>query len=178
MKLNICNRPVLSAMNDPMSTDINIPADPLDRAIANPEDFNPALFHRFMSKRGHGGFLGLDYVAHGDGWIELALPWRADLVGDPATGILASGPIISMMDNATSMSVWTKTKTFRPQVTLDLRVDYMRPATPGKTVIGRGECYHLTRSIAFVRGTAHEGDPDDPVAHVVGTFIAVENMLA
>lgn len=57
------------------------------------------------------------------------------------------------------------------QATLDLRVDYLRPATPGKTVIGRGECYRITRAIGFVRGQAHDGDPADPLAHVAGTFM-------
>ncbi len=88
--------------------------------------------------------------------------------------MIASGPILSMMDMATSMSVWLKLNGFRPHATLDLRVDYLRPATPGKTVIGRGECYRLTRLIAFVRGTAHDGDPADPLAHVAGTFMAPE----
>ena len=41
-------------------------------------------------------------------------------------------------------------------------------------MIGRGECYKLTRSIAFVRGLAHDGDINDPVAHVVGTFMMTE----
>ena len=50
--------------------------------------------------------------------------------------------------------------------------DYMRAAEPGRTVIGRGECYKLTRTIAFIRGIAHDGDPADPVAHVTGTFMA------
>ena len=58
--------------------------------------------------------------------------------------------------------------------TLDLRVDYLRPATPGRRIVGRGECYGLTKSIAFVRGTAHDGDADDLVAHVTGTFISTE----
>jgi acyl-coenzyme A thioesterase PaaI-like protein len=104
--------------------------------------------------------------------MELALPWREDLVGDPASGVLASGPIISLMDNATSMSVWTLSGTLTPHATLDLRVDYMRAAVPGREVIGRGECYKLTRNIAFIRGIAHDGDPQDPVAHVIGTFMA------
>jgi acyl-coenzyme A thioesterase PaaI-like protein len=57
---------------------------------------------------------------------------------------------------------------------LDLRVDYLRPALPGRTVIGRGECYRLTRAISFIRGQAHDGDPADPLAHVAGTFMNVE----
>jgi uncharacterized protein (TIGR00369 family) len=136
--------------------------------------FDPAAMARLMNGRGHGGFLGLHYVDHGDAWIEIALPWRADLVGVPETGVLASGPIITLLDNATSMSVWVRSGAFRPQATLDLRLDYVRAATPGETVIARAECYRLTRSAAFVRGLAHDGNPADPVAHAAGVFMSVE----
>jgi len=133
--------------------------------------FDPAIAARIMNDRGHGGFLGVRYHDHGEDWLELAMPWREDLVGVPETGVLASGPIISLLDNATSMSMWTRRGVFSPQATLDLRVDYVRAATPGKTLIARGECYQLKRSIGFVRGIAHEGDPADPVAHAAGIFM-------
>ncbi|MGQ2941753.1 PaaI family thioesterase [Blastomonas fulva] len=152
--------------------------DPTPEAADLNDGFDPGMFQTMMSTHGHSGHLGILYSAHGDNWVELALPYAPGLVGDVDSGVIASGPIISLMDNATSLSVWTAIGKFRPQVTLDLRVDYMRPATPGKTVIGRGECYKTTRSMAFVRGIAHDGDPDDPVAHVAGTFIRVENFLA
>jgi uncharacterized protein (TIGR00369 family) len=135
-------------------------------------DFEPAEAAAMMTRHGHGGWLGISYHAHGPDWMELALPWREELVGEAASGVLASGPIISLMDNATSLSVWTLTGRFVPHATLDLRVDYMRAAVPGRTVIGHGECYKLTRTIAFIRGYAHDGDPDDPLAHVAGTFMA------
>lgn len=121
---------------------------------------------------GHGGRLGIEYRDHGPDWAELALPYDAALVGDVASGVLASGPILAMMDMATSVGVWLRLGKFEAHATLDLRIDYLRPATPGRTVIGRGECYRLTRSIAFVRGQAHDGDPDDPLAHVAGTFMS------
>jgi len=139
--------------------------------------FDPRAFQAMMAATGHSGHIGLAYRDHGTDWVELELPYSDALIGDPATGVLASGPIISMMDNATSLAVWTAMGAFRPQVTLDLRVDYMRPARPGRTLVGRGECYKYTRSIAFVRGIAHDGDAGDPVAHVAGTFIHVENFL-
>jgi uncharacterized protein (TIGR00369 family) len=123
---------------------------------------------------GHGGRLGIVYHDHGDDWAELAVPWHADLVGHEASGVLASGPILALMDMATSVAVWLKLDAFKGHATLDLRIDYLRPAHPGQTVIGRGECYRITRSIAFVRGQAHDGDPNDPLAHVAGTFMAVE----
>ena len=134
--------------------------------------FDPARAVRGMGRHGHGGWLELDYHAHGPDWVELMLPWREDLVGVAETGVIASGPIISLMDNATSMSVWTVAARFTPHATLDLRVDYMRAAVPGKTIIGRGQCYKLTRTIAFIRGVAYDGDLEDPVAHVTGTFMA------
>ena len=134
-------------------------------------EFDPARFIRSMMSRAHNGLVGMEYRDHGAGWCELQLPWREELVGDISTGILASGPIITMMDMATSLSIWLKSGKFRPQATLDLRVDYLRPAEPGKAVIGHGECYKITRSIAFIRGEAHDGDPAHPIAHVAGTYM-------
>ena len=93
------------------------------------------------------------------------------LVGMPESGIIASGPIISLMDMATSIAIWVKLGRFRHQATLDMRVDYLRPAVPGHTIIGRGECYAVTKSVGFVRGLAHEGDPENPLAHVSATFM-------
>ncbi|WP_353229826.1 PaaI family thioesterase [Novosphingobium sp.] len=127
-----------------------------------------------MNFGGHSGFIGMRYRDHGPMWIELEFDWREDLVGEVETGVLASGPIISLLDNATSMSVWTRTGQFRPQVTLDLRIDYTRAAVPGKTIVARAECYQVRRSMAFVRGIAHDGDPDDPVAHAAGIFMLVD----
>jgi uncharacterized protein (TIGR00369 family) len=133
--------------------------------------FDPRRFMSFVRQVGHGGALGIEYVGHGADWAELSLPYDEKLIGMRESGVIASGPIISLMDMATSIAIWVKLERFRHQATLDLRVDYLRPARAGKTVIGRGECYGVTRSIAFVRGTAHDGDIGDPVAHVTGTFM-------
>ncbi len=134
-------------------------------------DLDPAQILASFRQYGHNALTGVVYHAHGEDWVEMALPYRDALVGDEGTGILASGPIFTLMDMVTSTSIWIKSGVLRPQATLDLRVDYLRPAEPGKTVIGRGQCYKLTRSIAFVRGEAHDGDPAHPIAHVAGTFM-------
>lgn len=132
--------------------------------------FDPVRLIRMMSKNGHNKLIGTQYHAHGEGWCELALPYSEELVTDTDSGILASGPIFTLMDMATSLSIWLKTGIFQPQATLDLRIDYLRPAKPGQMVVGHGECYHVTRSIAFIRGHAHDGDPEKPIAHVAGTY--------
>lgn len=136
--------------------------------------FDAEMLFKRISQHGHNGALGIEYRAHGEDWIELALPYDEKLVGNTDTGILASGPIISLMDMAAGMSTWLRAGAMRASATLDLRVDYLRPAKPGNTVVGRTQCYRMTRNIAFVRGQAHDGDPDDLVAHVVGTFMFME----
>jgi uncharacterized protein (TIGR00369 family) len=135
------------------------------------ERFDPQLFMSYVRKAGHSGALDIAYVGHGDDWAELSLPYNERLIGMPESGIIASGPIVSLMDMATSLAIWIRLGKFRHQATLDLRVDYLRPANPGNAIIGRGICYGVTRSVGFVRGLAHDGDPDDPVANVTGTFM-------
>jgi len=136
--------------------------------------FDPERFMSYVRDLGHGGAIGIAYHDHGDDWVELCLPYDPRLIGVAETGILASGPIISLMDMSTSLAIWIRLGQFRHQATLDLRVDYLRRATPGRTIIGRGICYGTTRSVGFVRGMAHDGDAEDPVANVTGTFMFTE----
>jgi uncharacterized protein (TIGR00369 family) len=138
---------------------------------AKPASFDPERFFELARRVGHGMALGLEYRASGDNWMELCLPWREELVGVPETGVLASGAIVSLIDTASGGSVWMTLGHFVPIVTLDLRLDYMRPAPKGETVIARCECVKLTRQIAFIRGVAHGGDPERPIAHSAATFM-------
>ncbi len=132
--------------------------------------FDPAALLA-SHKSGHVVALGLRLTGHGADYCELAIDYDRRLVSDATSGILASGPIVSLMDTAAGFSVWARRGGFAPQATLDLRLDYLRPARPGQTVTGRAECYRLTRRVAFVRGLAHDGDPDDPVAHLTATYM-------
>jgi len=140
-------------------------------ALGKGGQFDVERFFELARHVGHGRALGLVYRASGEQWVELALPWREELVGAVDSGILASGAIVSLVDTAGGASVWLALGRFQPIVTIDLRLDYLRPALKGETVITRCECYKLTRSIAFVRGVAHSGDEARPVAHATGTFM-------
>lgn len=159
LKLNDCNK-------------CNTPPK-LARMSINPSQFDAEQAGKFFFRAGHTGWLGLRYADHGGNWVELELPWREDLLGERDRPVLASGPIISLMDMASGMSIWQTKGVFTPIATLDLRVDYQRPARERSAVWGRVECYRTTRSAAFVRGIAHDGDRDDPVAHVAGVFMTI-----
>ena len=136
-----------------------------------PQRFDLAGFFDFARKVGHGRALGLEFCDSGDNWAELSLPWREQLVGVPESGFLASGAIISLIDTASGASVWAMLNKFVPVVTLDLRLDYLRPALKGQTIYARCECVKITRRVAFIRGVAHAGDPDKTIAHSAATFM-------
>ena len=138
-------------------------------APADSERFDPARFFELARRVGHGRALGMEFGSAGDNWTELRLPWRDELVGVPESGILASGAIVSLIDTASGTAVWSTIGKFVPLATLDLRIDYLRPAFCGESVVARCECTKLTRRIAFTRGTAFVGDK--PIAYSSGTFM-------
>lgn len=131
--------------------------------------FDAERFFALARAVGHGRALGMEFGAAGDDWTELVLPWREELVGVPDSGILASGAIVSLIDTASGTAVWSALGKFIPLVTIDLRIDYLRPAFRGENVRARCECTKLTRRIAFTRGTAFVGDK--PIAYSSGTFM-------
>ncbi|WP_265563007.1 PaaI family thioesterase [Sphingomicrobium arenosum] len=133
-------------------------------------NFDIAQFLRLIGSVGHGKALGYDYVDHGDNWVELGLSPKPELVGVPEDGILASGAIVGLLDTCGGASVWQALGKFEPIVTIDLRLDYLRPATIEDRIIARCETYKLTRSVAFVRGIARLEDGRE-LAHVAGTFM-------
>jgi uncharacterized protein (TIGR00369 family) len=133
--------------------------------------FDPRGFFEIARKIGHGRALGLEYRDSGENWAELALPWREELVGVPETGVLASGAIVSLIDTASGTSVWVTLDRFTPIVTVDLRIDYLRPAAKGETIVARCECVKVTKRIAFVRGVAHGGEDQRPIALSAATFM-------
>jgi acyl-coenzyme A thioesterase PaaI-like protein len=89
-------------------------------------DFDPERFFELVRQVGHGRALDLEYRNSAENWIELALPWREELVGIPDEGILASGAIVSLLDTCGGASVWMALGHFQPIVTIDLRLEIGR----------------------------------------------------
>jgi len=119
----------------------------------------------------HNRALGLETVDLADGTARLRLPYHASLVGNPETGVLHGGAISSLMDACCGAAVFMALELPLPIATLDLRIDYLRPATPGQDVIASCHCYKVTHNVAFVRGVAYHDDPDDPIAAAAGSFM-------
>ena len=115
--------------------------------------------------------LGIEAVAAEDGGCVLALPYAPEFVGDPDSGVLHGGAVTALIDTAFGFAVFFRIQAFRPMATLDMRIDYLRPAKPGVKIHTRARCYKVTPELAFVRGCSYEDDVEDPFASCVGVFM-------
>lgn len=115
--------------------------------------------------------LGVSFSTETEGVVIGQLPYRLDLVGDPTSGVLHGGVVTTLLDSTAGAAVLSRIGTPMPIATLDLRIDYLRPSTPHKTLRAKVECFKLTHHVAFTRGIAYNDDESDPVASVAGTFM-------
>ncbi len=118
----------------------------------------------------HGRELGIRIVDLAPASATMALDYQSRLVGNPETGILHGGVITTLVDTVSAMSVFAALRRMVAIATLDLRIDYLKPATPSRELVARADCYKTTRQIAFTRCTAYH-ERSDPIASCVGTFM-------
>ena len=114
--------------------------------------------------------LGMRFDEIGDGRAVISMPYKPELVGDPQSGVIHGGAVSALMDTCGGAAVMSHPEAPSASATIDLRIDYMRPATPGDRITARAHCFHLTRSVAFVRAEAWDSDPSRPVASATGAF--------
>jgi uncharacterized protein (TIGR00369 family) len=124
----------------------------------------------FIDTLPHSRALGMRVERFDDGHAVLSMPYDRRLIGDPVTGVLHGGAISALMDTASGASVMAHPTAPASTATLDLRIDYMRPAVPGQRVTAHAHCFHITRTVAFVRVIASDDDADRPVATGAAAF--------
>ena len=130
---------------------------------------DPTPTQRFFDAIPHSRALRMHLEEIGDGRAVISMPWAEELVGDPSTGVIAGGAVSALMDTCCGAAVMSYPGA-KGTATLDLRIEYMRAAKPGQRITARAECFHATRTVAFVRATAHDEDTSLPVATASGAF--------
>ncbi len=121
----------------------------------------------------HGQAIGMEMVGIEGRKCIVKVPYGEHLIGDPDTGIIHGGVITATLDNASGWAIrchedWHGGLSM---ATLDIRIDYMKPAAPGQDLLVQSECFKITRNVAFVRAFAYQEDIDDPVATSVASFM-------
>ena len=116
--------------------------------------------------------LGLSIISVERGTALLRVPYSDRIVGDPQTGIVHGGVVTTLMDSAGGCAVLSLTPVNHTIATLDLRIDYLQPASKGQDIRGFAECYKRTRNLAFVRGLAYHEDRTDPIANFTACFMS------
>lgn len=119
----------------------------------------------------HAAALGMTLVAMDSGRGIMEIAWREDLVGDPETGVIASGALTALIDHTCGLAVNSAGGMPQPIATLDLRIDHLRPAAPRAGITVEANCFRITRSVGFVRAQAWDVDPGDPVAIAQAAFM-------
>ncbi|MBV8636035.1 MAG: PaaI family thioesterase [Burkholderiaceae bacterium] len=119
----------------------------------------------------HCRTIGLEFVNGERGRATMRVPYNTALVGNPRSGVLHGGVITSLIDTCSATAVAAHLEDFETIATLDLRIDYLKPATPGRTIYCTAECYRFASQIAFTRAVCYHDSIDDPIAHGIATFM-------
>lgn len=126
---------------------------------------------KFFAALPHSHVLGLELLAFADNTAIARLPYKPELMGNPMTGVIHGGAITTLIDQTSGAAVFASLEVPEMVATLDLRIDYLRQAEPGRSVLVRAECYRVTSSVAFVRCQAYHEEGGPLVATSVSSFM-------
>jgi len=109
--------------------------------------------------------LGLSVRELGEGRAIIDVPFRADLIGDPTRPALHGGVLSATIDAAGGAAAFTQVSLPHDRIsTIDLRVDYLRPAEL-RDFVCEGTVSRMGNRVASVDIVAyHAGESDRLIA--------------
>lgn len=104
-------------------------------------------------------------------WCVIKVKPDERVVGNRSTGVVHGGVVTALLDSCYGLAIFVRMNELRAMATLDLRIDYLKGATPGREIFGGAVCYKLGHELAFVRGAAYHDSPEDPIATSAAIFM-------
>lgn len=146
-----------------------------DRMAATDTHLNslgdPVALARFFCERvPHSRDLGMAILPTEGPQARMRLAPQAHLLDDTGVSICSSA-LYSLADSAAGLAVFAATRTLTPIATLDLRMNYLRPAPSHHALVAEARCEAVTDDVAFVRCLVHAEGRAEPVASGDATFM-------
>lgn len=138
----------------------------MDRA-----EYHKRIAELFTANIPHCHAMGFNQGHVEEGKVVLKLEYQPFMLGNPEHGLVHGGVLTSLIDSAAGMAACSVVDESERVVTLDLRIDYLRPAVKEQTMVAEAECYRLTTHIAFIKAISYQSDPEKPVATGQATFM-------
>ncbi len=140
----------------------------MDHAAAT----HPLILH-YPTSVPHCGALGQEVVAVESGWVRVRQPYAEHLLGDIERGWIHTSVQLTLVDSAFGAAVLSAFDTPEPIATLDLRMDYHRPAVAGQDLFVDARVERVAAQIVFVSGTVWQERPERPTAVARAAFMRV-----
>lgn len=103
--------------------------------------------------------------------VLVRMPFNPDFCVDSAQTLLHGGILTALLDSVFGLANFIAIEGVSTMATLDLRVDYLRPAQSRADIIVRASCYRQTRHIAFDAGSIwFDGHEDKEIARGTASF--------
>ena len=115
-------------------------------------------------------FLDMRFEVVEDGRVVMRVVFRPELIGNPELPALHGGVISALLDTCGGAAVWTRIAPEDRVSTVDLRVDYLRPAGPGD-LLGEAGVVRVGNRVGVTELRAWQpGAKDKPVAVGRGVY--------
>lgn len=104
--------------------------------------------------------------------VTIRMPFNPDFCADAEATLLHGGVLTALLDSAFGLANFLAIDDVETMATLDLRVEYLRPAQSRADVLVFANCYRHTRFVAFGSGRIwFDGASKDEIARGMATFV-------
>lgn len=137
------------------------------------DDLSPDILARFVKQHmPHAADVGMTVDSEAPpGKVRMRIAAQPMLAADPGEHFFFPGILFSLADTACGFAIGLELKRPEPMSTLDMRIDYVAPASLKHDLVAEAECYCVTRSVIFARCELRSGTHQRLVASATGAFM-------